>query len=125
MYHFHVAPSEPRLPPVIPSVEEEPEQIGDVADADVGAVEDELTTTVVLTQEEVPQVPSALSQYVVVLAGFTTGAAPEVVYVPPHELTYHFHVAPSEPKLPPVIPRVEEEPEQTGKAGDAEVGAED
>ena len=79
MYHFHVAPSEPRLPPVIPRVEDEPAQIGDVADADVGAVEDELTTTVVLTQEVVPQFPSALSQYVVVLAGFTTGAVPEVV----------------------------------------------
>ena len=78
MYHFHVAPSEPRLPPVIPRVEDEPAQIGDVADADVGAVEGELITTVVLTQEEVSQVPSALSQYVVVLAGFTTGAVPEV-----------------------------------------------
>ena len=53
--------------------------MGDMADADVGAVEDELTTTVVLTQLVVPQFPSALSQYVVVLAGFTTGAVPEVV----------------------------------------------
>ena len=79
MYHFHVAPSEPKLPPFIPRVEEEPAQIGDVADADVGAVEGELITTVVLTQEEVSQVPSALSQYVVVLAGFKTGVAPEVV----------------------------------------------
>ena len=78
MYHFHVAPSEPRLPPVIPSVEEEPEQIGDVDEAELGTVEEVLTTTVVLTQEEVPQVPSALSQYVVVLEGFTTGAVAEV-----------------------------------------------
>ena len=69
MYHFHVAPSEPRFPPVIPRVEDEPAQIGDVADADVGAVEGELITTVVLTQVVVPQVPSALTQYVVVLAG--------------------------------------------------------
>ena len=78
MYHFHVAPSEPKLPPFIPKVEDEPAQIGDVADADVGAVEEVITTKVVLTQEVVPQFPSALSQYVVVLAGFITGAVPEV-----------------------------------------------
>ena len=79
MYHFHVAPSEPKLPPFIPKVEEEPAQIGDVAEAELGAVDEVFTKTVVLTQEVVPQFPSALSQYVVVLAGFTTGAVPEVV----------------------------------------------
>ena len=93
-----------------------------MADADVGAVEDELTTTVVLTQEVVPQTPSALSQYVVVLAGLTTGAAPEVKLVPAQEPIYHSHVAPSEPKLPPFIPKVEGEPEQIGDIEEAELG---
>ena len=50
-----------------------------MAEAELGAVDEVFTTTVVLTQEEVPQVPSALSQYVVVLEGCTTGAVPEVV----------------------------------------------
>ena len=40
----------------------------------------------------------------------TTGAEPEVIYVPPHETVYHFQAAPSEPNDPPVIPSVEEPP---------------
>ena len=62
VYHFHNAPSVPRLPPVVPKVEEEPEQIGEVEVAVVGAVEVVLTTTVTLAQVVVPQVPSALTQ---------------------------------------------------------------
>ena len=57
-YQFQIEPSEPRLPPVIPSEEEELAQIGEVEDAEVGAVEEVFTTIVVLTQLVVPQLPS-------------------------------------------------------------------
>ena len=62
MYQFQIAPSEPKLPVVIPSVEDEPEQIGDKEEAEVGAVDEVFKTTVVLTQVVVPHVPSALTQ---------------------------------------------------------------
>ena len=78
MYHFHVAPSVLKLPPVIPRVDEEPAQTGEVEVAAVGAVDKALTVTVVLAHPVVLQVPSALTQYVVVEAGLRTGAAPDV-----------------------------------------------
>lgn len=51
-------------------------------------------------------VPSALSQYVVVVVGDTTGEAPDIAYVPPQETVYHFHIAPSVLRLPPVMFKV-------------------
>ena len=33
------------------------------------------------------------------------------MYVPPHEPEYHFHLAPSVPKLPPVMFSVDDNPE--------------
>jgi hypothetical protein len=62
VYHFQVAPSVLKLPPVIPRVEDEPAQIGDVEVAAVGVVDNELTVTVVLAHPVVLQVPSALTQ---------------------------------------------------------------
>jgi hypothetical protein len=78
VYHFQVAPSVLKLPPVIPRVDEEPAQIGEVEIAAVGGVDNAFTTTVVLAQVVVLQVPSAFTQYVVVVAGLSTGAAPDV-----------------------------------------------
>jgi hypothetical protein len=123
VYHFHVAQSVPKLPPIIPRVKDEPVQIGEVEEADVGAVDEVVTKTVVLAQVVVRQGPSALTQYVVVPPGLTTGDEPEVKYVPVQETVYHFQVAPSVPKLPPIIPRVEDEPEQIGDVEEADVGA--
>ena len=47
----------------------------------------------------------------VVTVGDTTGELPDTKNVPVQEPVYHFHDAP-EPKVPPVIPRVELAPEQ-------------
>ena len=58
MYQFQLAPV-PRLPPEIASVVEFPEQIGEVPEAEVAAVDKVLTVIVVLTQVVVLQVPAA------------------------------------------------------------------
>ena len=46
----------------------------------------------------------------VVDAGLTTGEAPDVEYAPPHEPVYHFQIAPSVLRLPPVILKVVDAP---------------
>ena len=95
-------------------------------EAEVGATDNGLTVTVVLTHVVELQVPSALTQYVVVEAGLTAGAAPEVTYVPAQEVVYHFHVAPSVLRLPPVIESVVEAPTHIVDGDEeAEVGATD
>ena len=48
------------------------------------------------------------------------GAVPAITNVPPQEPVYQFQLAPV-PKLPPVIPSVDEEPLQTGDVPVAEV----
>ena len=59
--HLHDAP-EPRLPPFIPSVDDEPEAIVEgFAVAKVAAVEGVLIVTVTLTQVVVFNVPCALT----------------------------------------------------------------
>lgn len=45
------------------------------------------------------------------MAGLTTGATPENMYIPPHAWVYQSQLAPV-PKLPPAILRVEAEPLQ-------------
>ena len=49
----------PRLPPVIPSDVGEPLQIGVVAVAEIAVVDREFTTTVILAQLVVLQIPAA------------------------------------------------------------------
>ena len=62
VYHFHTAPSVLKLPPVIPSVEDEPAQIVEgLEEAEPGITDKGFTVTVVLTHNVVLQVPSALT----------------------------------------------------------------
>ena len=62
VYHFHIAPSLLKLPPALLSVDEDPAQIvAGFTDAEVGATDNGLTVTVVLTQVVVLHVPSALT----------------------------------------------------------------
>ena len=62
--------------------------------ADVEAVENPNTDTVVLSHNVVLQLPSALTKYTVVESGLTTGEMPEPTMLPtPHEPAYQFHVA--------------------------------
>ena len=61
MYQFQLAPV-PKLPPVVPSVVDEPVHIVEGnAVAEAGKVEVVLTTTEILTQVVVLHVPSALA----------------------------------------------------------------
>ena len=46
----------------------------------------------------------------VVDAGETVTEAPEVTYAPPHEPVYHFQIAPSVLRLPPVMLNVVDAP---------------
>ena len=62
VYHIHVAPSVPRLPPVTDNVVVDPVHIVDGNElADVAEVDPVLTITIVLIQVVVPHVPSALT----------------------------------------------------------------
>lgn len=70
-------------------------------------VDELLTPNSTDTQFVVLHNPSALTQYVVVTVGFTTGAAPDAATVPPQDTVYHTQFA-DVPKLPPVILRVED-----------------
>ena len=56
--------------------------------------------------------------------GLKIGDIPEVMYVPPHEPVYQFHVAPV-PKLPPFIPKVVLFPGQIGVTPKAAVADEE
>ena len=51
------------------------------------------------------QVPSALTKYVVLTVGATVMLAPVPANVPPHDVVYHFQLAPV-PRLPPLTERV-------------------
>lgn len=61
LYQFHVAPV-PSEPPLTVSVDEpEGQMLGELAVADVGAVEEVLSDTVTLWQEVVLHVPAAFT----------------------------------------------------------------
>ena len=61
MYQFQFA-EVPKLPPIIARVVDEPEQIVDVPEVEVAAVEIVFKVTVTLTQVVVLQIPSALTK---------------------------------------------------------------
>ena len=60
------------------SVEDDPAQMGVVPDAEVAATDKAFTVTLAVIQPVVLQGPSALTKYVVVVAGLTIGEEPEV-----------------------------------------------
>ena len=62
VYHFHIAPSLLKLPPVRLSVDEEPmHTVKGFAVAEAGTTDNGLTVTAVLTHVVVLHVPSALT----------------------------------------------------------------
>ena len=75
VYQYHKAFA-PNVPPVKLKVDVELWQIGNPDEADVAATELEWTMTVVLTHVVVLQTFSALTQYVVVIAGLREGEFP-------------------------------------------------
>jgi hypothetical protein len=111
VYQYQFA-FEPDIPPEILNVEEEPEQIerGE-PDADEAGAEFVFKVMVMLAQEVVFIIPSALTKYIVVEEGITVKDVPVVSYVPPHEPEYQYHAAPV-PRLPPVKLNEEEKPSQ-------------
>ena len=73
--------------------------------------EESFTIISILKQFVVLHIPSALTQYIVVLAGLTVDEVPELINVPPQETVYQYQLA-AVPRLPPVILKLEEEPLQ-------------
>lgn len=73
--------------------------------ADDAATEGVFTIIDSALQDVILQVPSALTQYVVVLDGATTIDEPVPNKVPPHDEVNHFQIAPV-PRLPPLTVRV-------------------
>jgi hypothetical protein len=114
VYQFQVAPV-PSEPPVIESVVAPFGQILlTLGDALVAATDEVFVTfTVTETQPELPQVPSARTQYVVVTAGDTARDVPDPTDVPPQLPVYHCQVAPV-PRVPPVMESVVAPPAQVG-----------
>lgn len=106
LYQFQVAPL-PKVPPAVVNVTEEPWQIVDgFIVSDVGFVELTSRVTVVLTHVVILHKLSALTQYMLVLAGETIIEVPDPKYEPPQDAVYQSQLAPV-PNAPPVIDKVE------------------
>lgn len=110
LYHFQDAAC-PRLPPFTVSVVELPRQIVPVPVIDVAGTEVSCTTMLILAQEVLLQVPSALRKYVVVTAGATFTEFPLANNVVPQPAVYQLHTAPA-PRAPPLGVRVVVLPKQ-------------
>jgi hypothetical protein len=109
-YHFHIAPT-PRLPPVRLSVDDAPLQIiSGEEEAEVADVELVQTRTVLLTHEEVLQVPSTLTKYIKLTVGDTITGFPVPTCVPPQLPEYQCHLE-FNPSTPPVSVSVENDPD--------------
>ncbi len=92
-----------------------------------GAVDAVLTVTVTDAQVVVVaqgSAPSALTKYVVLIAGETVIEGPLPTKVPPQELLYHCQFAPV-PKVPPLTVKVVLPPLQIVEAPEIPVGATD
>lgn len=99
-YHLQFALC-PNVPPFADRVTLTPRHIeSDEAETEVAGTEVSLTTMVLTAHKVVLVMPSALTQYVVVVVGFTVRLLPDDIRVPPHELVYHLQVA-LKPRLPP------------------------
>ena len=109
-YHCAVAPV-PAEPPFNVNVVLLPEQIVDVPLILLGAIESELTVTVIEAQIVVLHVPLYLAKYVVVVVGETVILLPVPTAVPPQESVNHCAVEP-DPAVPPDIVNVVELPLQ-------------
>ena len=104
LYHCHKAPA-PNVPPLRFQVNLVPKQTVSGPVIDVAISEVSLIVTVTLLQMVLLQVPSALTKYVVLTDGATVMLAPVPANVPPHDVVYHFQLAPV-PRLPPLTERV-------------------
>jgi hypothetical protein len=122
-YHCVEAPV-PAEPPINVNVVLLPEQIVDVPLILLGAIESELTVTVIEAQIVVLHVPLYLAKYVVVAVGETVMLLPVPTAVPPQESVNHCAVEP-DPAVPPESVNVVELPIQIVEVPVILVGATD